>query len=117
VFGGRVFSRACCTYKTHTKQNHQQQQKHNSCDAITIAPALLAELQASTDPLPRRLSPDGAATDDAREDRMTKARFDALHETNQMAVDKLAEGIAGFVADQDKLEAQLAKLAAGGGSQ
>ena len=28
------------------------------CDNITISPALLAELEASTEPLPRMLSPD-----------------------------------------------------------
>lgn len=32
------------------------------CDNITIAPALLAELEASTEPLHRHLSPDNSAS-------------------------------------------------------
>lgn len=82
------------------------------CDNITIAPSLLSELEASTDPLPRRLSPDGAASADARIDQFDRAVFDRLHGADQMAVDKLKQGIEGFAADQDKLEAQLAALAA-----
>ncbi len=39
------------------------------------------------------------------------ALFAKLHGGDQMAVEKLAEGIKGFGADQDKLEIQLAKLA------
>jgi transaldolase len=39
------------------------------------------------------------------------ALFDKLHGSDEMAVEKLAQGIQGFAADQDKLELQLAKLA------
>ncbi|GBG00452.1 transaldolase [Raphidocelis subcapitata] len=84
------------------------------CDKITIAPALLAELEACKDPLPRALSPAAAAAacGDARLPAFDGARFGALHGGDPMAVDKLAQGIEGFAADQEKLEAQLAALAA-----
>jgi len=71
-----------------------------SCDNITIAPSLLSELEASTDPLLRRLSPDDDASPDARIDQFDRAVFDRLHGADQMAVDKLKQGIEGFAADQ-----------------
>ncbi|KAI8469447.1 MAG: transaldolase [Monoraphidium minutum] len=82
------------------------------CDNITIAPPLLAELEASTAPLERRLSPGGAPSSVGKHEGMSQAAFDEMHGADAMAVDKLAEGIKGFAADQDKLEAQLAALAA-----
>lgn len=39
--------------------------------------------------------------------------FERLHGSDEMAVEKLREGIEGFAADQRKLEEQLARLAAG----
>lgn len=80
------------------------------CDNITISPALLAELEASTDLLPRKLHPEGAVSSDARLEGVTEGQFRALHEADQMAVDKLAQGIEGFAADQQNLEKQLAAL-------
>lgn len=82
------------------------------CDNITIAPSLLSELEACTEPLPRRLSPE------LRDDQTPKlvgidgALFNKLHGADQMAVDKLKQGIEGFAADQTKLEAMIAELAA-----
>lgn len=81
------------------------------CDNITIAPALLKELEASTDPLPRRLSPGGPASADALVAGFDSKAFESLHGADRMAVEKLAQGIEGFAADQVKLEAQLAALA------
>lgn len=80
------------------------------CDNITIAPALLKELEASTEPLPRKLSPDGAPSPVEAIRGMDADAFVKTHGSDQMAVEKLAQGIAGFAADQDKLEAQLAAL-------
>lgn len=45
---------------------------------------------------------------------VAQERFRELHEADEMAVDKLAQGIENFAADQRLLEAQLAKLAGGG---
>lgn len=81
------------------------------CDNITIAPSLLAELEASTEPLPRKLSPDVRDASMARI-TMDKPTFDAMHNADQMAVDKLAQGVEGFAVDQRKLEELLAKAAA-----
>jgi transaldolase len=69
------------------------------CDRITIAPALLAELEAATEPLPRKLSPEAAAhiwpECDARMAPLSAAAFDRLHSADQMAVEKLAEARGG----------------------
>lgn len=83
------------------------------CDNITIAPSLLAELENSTGPLPRKLSPDMPLTGHTSKlVGMNEAQFYKLHDADQMAVDKLKQGIDSFAADQQKLEDLLAKLAA-----
>lgn len=81
------------------------------CDNITISPQLLGELEASSDPLPRKLSPSMTDSSMARIN-MNQATFEAMHNQDQMAVDKLAQGIEGFSADQRKLEQMLAQAAA-----
>jgi transaldolase len=80
------------------------------CDNITISPQLLAELEASTDPLPRMLSPEGATSSSVKLVGFDAKQFDQLHSTDQMAVEKLKQGIDGFAADQNKLEAMIADL-------
>jgi hypothetical protein len=66
------------------------------CDNITISPALLAELEACTEALPRKLSPQSADRSDADlRGRLDAALFKELHGADQMAVDKLAEGAWG----------------------
>ena len=76
------------------------------CDRLTIAPPLLAELRASKAPLVRKLSDSGARK--LRPAPLTEAEFLWQHNSDPMAVDKLAEGIRKFAADQEKLEALLA---------
>ena len=76
------------------------------CDRLTIAPPLLAELRASEAPLVRKLSDSGARK--PRPAPLTEAEFLWQHNSDPMAVDKLAEGIRKFAADQEKLEALLA---------
>ena len=76
------------------------------CDRLTIAPSLLAELQASNAPLPRKLNDPGASK--PRPAPLTEAEFLWQHNSDPMAVDKLAEGIRKFAVDQEKLEALLA---------
>ncbi|MEJ1974156.1 MAG: transaldolase [Lacunisphaera sp.] len=79
------------------------------CDLLTIAPALLGELQASTEPLVRKLDPAAA-----KSAGLTKVSFDekafrfALNE-DAMATEKTAEGIRVFSADILKLEKLLAQ--------
>lgn len=61
------------------------------CDKITISPQLLAELQSSTDPLPRQLSPDMTNSPDAKVAPFSAELFTQLHGADQMAVDKLKQ--------------------------
>ena len=69
------------------------------CDHITISPALLGELEKSKDPLPRKLWPTMGGCDEPQVDmhESNKSLFDKLHGEDQMAVDKLKEGIEGVV--------------------
>ena len=79
------------------------------CDRLTIAPALLKELQENTTPLVRKLDYKGEVK--AKPQPLTEAEFYWQHNSDAMAVEKLAEGIRKFAVDQEKLEAMLsAKL-------
>ncbi|QOR06893.1 transaldolase [Haemophilus parainfluenzae] len=79
------------------------------CDRLTIAPALLKELQENTAPLVRKLEYKGEVK--AKPQPLTEAEFYWQHNSDAMAVEKLADGIRKFAVDQEKLEAMLsAKL-------
>ncbi len=79
------------------------------CDRLTIAPNLLQELEATEGSLTRVLVDNGAKT--AAPAKLTEAEFRFALNEDPMATEKLAEGIRGFVVDQNKLEAALsAKL-------
>ena len=77
------------------------------CDRLTISPELLEQLEASTGPVERKLSPV------PREARtlapVDEARFAADLAADPMASEKLAEGIAAFARDLDALRADIAK--------
>jgi len=75
------------------------------CDRLTIAPNLLQELEATQGDLTRVLVDGGAKT--AAPARLTEAEFRFALNEDAMATEKLAEGIRGFVVDQNKLEAAL----------
>jgi transaldolase len=79
------------------------------CDLLTIAPKLLAELDASTADLPRKLDASKAAAMDIEKIPMDKATFDKMHAADRMAHDKLKEGIEGFSKALEDLEQLLAK--------
>ncbi len=79
------------------------------CDLLTISPQLLGELAASNDPVTRKLDPSKAAS--ANLDRVSfdeKSFRWALNE-DQMATEKLSDGIRQFAADILKLEALIQK--------
>ena len=79
------------------------------CDRLTIAPALLKELQEHSTALVRKLDYKGEVK--AKPQPLTEAEFYWQHNSDAMAVEKLAEGIRKFAVDQEKLEAMLsAKL-------
>jgi len=77
------------------------------CDRLTIAPALLKELEATQGSLERKLIDSGAM--EARPIPMTEAGFRWAMNEDAMATEKLAEGIRGFTVDQIKLENTLAE--------
>ena len=70
------------------------------CDLLTIAPKLLAQLKASSDPVPQKLSVAAAQAMDIEKVTMDENRFKWEHNQDEMAVEKLAGGIRGFAKDQ-----------------
>ncbi|NLS11679.1 transaldolase [Vibrio sp. SM6] len=81
------------------------------CDRLTIAPALLAELEAEQGEVVAKLT--HTAGSEARPAPMTHSEFLWEHNLDPMAVEKVAEGIRNFAIDQGKLEAMIAdKLSA-----
>jgi transaldolase len=77
------------------------------CDLLTIAPNLLAELEKSTGELPKKLDAAKAKTMDIAKIPMDEATFRKMHDADQMAKDKLEEGIQGFSKAIVSLEKQL----------
>ncbi|WP_342609588.1 transaldolase [Vibrio tritonius] len=79
------------------------------CDRLTIAPALLKELEESEGVVEEKLKDSNGNA--ARPSVMTHAEFLWDHNQDPMAVEKLAEGIRNFAIDQGKLETMIqAKL-------
>jgi len=79
------------------------------CDLLTIAPKLLAELDSTQGPLPRKLDPANSEKMDIKKLTIDKATFDKMHAEDRMAHDKLKEGIEGFSKALEDLEKLLAK--------
>jgi transaldolase len=73
------------------------------CDLLTISPPLLAELQKSTAPLVRQLSPESARESKIEKLPLDEKKFRWLFNENAMATEKTAEGIRLFNADAQKL--------------
>lgn len=81
-------------------------------DLLTIAPSLLEELQSTQGEVKPKLTPALAAASDLQKISLNEASFRWLHNEDQMATEKLSEGIRLFAADSIKLEKFLApKLA------
>lgn len=79
------------------------------CDLLTIAPKLLAELEASQAALPRKLDPKNTTA--SEKISLDRAKFDAMHAEDRMATEKLKEGIDSFAKAITELEKQIeAKL-------
>jgi len=78
------------------------------CDLLTISPPLLAELQRSTAPVVRKLSPEQARQARLEKISLDEKKFRWLFNENPMAVEKTAEGIRLFHADAQKLQQLLA---------
>jgi transaldolase len=80
------------------------------CDLLTISPALLGDLQKSTEPVSRVLSAEAAEQLDIEKISLDEKAFRWLHNEDAMASDKLTEGIRKFAADQVKLENRIKEL-------
>ncbi len=74
------------------------------CDLLTISPALLGELKASTDPLPRKLEPATEKTADIQKVSFDEKGFRFALNEDAMATEKTSEGIRVFAGDIRKLE-------------
>ena len=78
------------------------------CDLLTISPQLLQELESKEGNLPKKLDAEKAKAMDIPKLTIDKKTFDAMHEKDRMAKDKLAEGIDGFTKALVDLEKKLA---------
>jgi transaldolase len=81
------------------------------CDLLTIAPDLLEQLAAAPGEVERRLAPDPAA--EIERVALDEKAFRWMHNEDQMAVEKLSDGIRRFDADARKLEKLVASLVGG----
>jgi transaldolase len=82
------------------------------CDLLTIAPDLLKKLDASSEPLERKLSVEKAKSQTIQKISLEEKDFRWEHNQDAMATDKLADGIRRFDADARKLEKLMTSLAA-----
>ncbi|XP_063989097.1 transaldolase [Diachasmimorpha longicaudata] len=77
------------------------------CDFLTISPKLLEELEKSQEPLKKALSVETAKKCDLQKISLKEAQFRWLLNEDQMATDKLSDGIRKFAVDMRKLEKLL----------
>jgi transaldolase len=82
------------------------------CDLLTISPELLAALQASDAPVPRRLDPERAARAELAHVSLDEQAFRWALNEDAMATEKLAEGIRAFAADAVRLDRMIEGLRA-----
>lgn len=113
--GVRSVSRIYNYYKTHgyntvvmgaSFRNTGEILALAGCDRLTISPALLAELDQEQGEISPVLTTERAASDDAQQS-LNESEFRWQLNADAMATEKLAEGIRGFAADQEKLEQLL----------
>jgi len=91
-------------------RNVGQIQALAGCDLLTISPELLARLQVSDAPLPRRLDPEAARRATMHAATYNEAAFRYTLNSDAMATEKLAEGIRGFAADAAQLDQMIEAL-------
>ena len=78
-------------------------------DLLTISPALLEELAKGNGAITRKLSPEAAAQSDFQKIHLDEKSFRWMHNEDQMATEKLSEGIRAFAVDSLKLEKVVAE--------
>jgi len=77
------------------------------CDLLTISPKLLEELEKSNESVNKILSVESAKKCDLPKISLDEIEFRWLMNEDQMATDKLCEGIRKFAVDVRKLEKLL----------
>ena len=77
------------------------------CDLLTISPDLLAELQASSQPVTPALTVAAAQASSIHAVSFNEASFRFALNEDAMSSDKLSEGIRGFAVDSVKLDALI----------
>jgi len=77
------------------------------CDLLTISPQLLHELQQAEGPVPRKLDPKASASMEIQALSLDEKQFRLMLNDDQMATEKLSEGIRNFAKDAAKLEAYI----------
>ena len=79
------------------------------CDLLTISPALLEELAKTPGSVTRKLNPENATSLNLPKQSLSESSFRWMMNEDQMATEKLSEGIRSFAADAIKLEKFIAK--------
>lgn len=77
-------------------------------DFLTISPALLEELSSSNKPLAQKLNAEHAKAVNIPKLEINEAKFRFLLNEDQMATEKLSEGIRNFAKDGQKLHKLIA---------
>jgi len=80
------------------------------CDALTISPALLKQLEGSEGKLGKKLDAEKSKLLDIKPISMDENTFRWMMNEDAMATEKLAEGIRNFTKDLIKLESKIAAL-------
>ncbi|QIQ41146.1 MAG: transaldolase [Buchnera aphidicola (Aphis urticata)] len=89
-------------------RNIQQILLLSGCDRLTIAPVLLKELESNSTVFDRKLIPPTTFVNPPTP--LSEEEFRWAHNQDEMAVQKLSEGIRNFGKDQMLLEAIISKL-------
>jgi transaldolase len=79
------------------------------CDLLTISPNLLEELSKTNGTVSRKLVPENAQKEDIQKLSMDEKTFRWMLNENQMATEKLSDGIRVFANDSIKLEKTMSK--------
>jgi transaldolase len=79
------------------------------CDLLTIAPNLLDELKAATGDVPQKLNPELSKAMDIKKIDVDEKMFRWMLCMDEMATEKLYDGIRGFTNDTIKLEELIKK--------
>ena len=94
-------------------RNHEEILELAGCDLLTISPQLLEELQNKSGSVVPKLSAKTAKESKLEKWEMNEQIFRWHHNEDQMATEKLSDGIRQFAADSIKLEKFLSQKLAG----